>query len=410
MNTPWAGADSFKWDEVKCIRSATHCPKLYPLPKTTMPDIPFIQDVLNRLALAIDSLSARTNDEEFLLIRSQTYGGNEIKIRLSELSAEERAQLFYALRKWAPENVISEEVQEQMIGSSVLQAPRYTQMWFELLTRDSQVKHAGALKPGTELRDVELKVVSRLASGGQANVYLATKSDGSEVVLKEFILSTSDAVGSLIESAAEFETETSLLSQVQHSHIVKMLDYFAENRRLYIVLEKVEGESLRQRIKRTGTPMSETEVVDVAQQLCQVLQYLHSQEPPIVHRDVTPDNIMFSDSKQIKLIDFSLAAAKKSHKTSSTMGKHCYAPPEQFREEACPQSDLYAVGATMYYLLTGEDPKPITSSDLLEKSPQANARLAEIIKRATAFDLADRTQSAEWMEFELKSILDSQKE
>ena len=406
MNMPWAGADSFRWEEVKCIRSAAHCPKLYPLPKSTMPDIRFVQELLNRLALVIDAFSARSNDEEFLLIRSQTYGGNEIKIRLSELSAEERAQLFYALRKWAPENVISEEVQQDMIGSSVLQAPRYTQMWFELLTRDSQVKHAGALKSGTELRDGALQIVSRLASGGQANVYLAKQTDGSEVVLKEFILSTSDAVGSLIESAAEFETETSLLSQLQHSHIVKMLDYFAQSRRLYIVLERIEGESLRQRIKRTTTPLGETEVIEIAIQICEVLQYLHSQNPPVVHRDVTPDNIMLSDSKQIKLIDFSLAAAKKSHRTTSTMGKHCYAPPEQFREEACPQSDFYALGATMYYLLTAEDPKPITPSDLLEKLPEASPRLAEIIKRATAFDATERYQSAEWMSLELKSLLD----
>lgn len=404
LNSPWAGCDTLTWQEIKCIRVAQHCTRLYPLPTTALDENAILYKILNRLALFIDGISARENFEEFLLFRTESYGGNEIKIRLAELNGDERARLFYAIRKWAPDVAIDQTVQEKMIGSTVMQAPRYTQMWFELLTENLQRKRTGALAAGEKLQNGQLEIVNRLASGGQANVYLARKADRREVVLKEFILSNSDAVGSLIESAGEFETESTLLSQLSHPRIVEMMEFFAEDRRLYLVLEKVPGESLRKRVKSSGCPLSELETVELSLQLCEVLSYLHGLEPPVVHRDIAPDNIMFDEEKGIKLLDFSLAAAKKAHRTTSTMGKHCYAPPEQFREQPCPQSDIYALGATMFFLLTGEDPKPITPSDLIARLPESSPHLAEIIKRATAFELADRYSEISWMMLELRSL------
>jgi hypothetical protein len=186
----------------------------------------------------IDGISSRENFEEFLYFRTQSYGGNEIKVRLGELNGDERARLFYAVRKWAPDVATDETVQAKMIGSTVMQAPQYTQMWFELLTDNLQRKRSGALAPDDKLQSGKFKIISRLASGGQANVYLASREeDGSEIVLKEFILSNSDAVGSLVESAAEFETESTLLSQLSHPRIVEMQGFFAEDRRLYMRLQ-----------------------------------------------------------------------------------------------------------------------------------------------------------------------------
>lgn len=87
------------------------------------------------------------------------------------------------------------------------------------------------------------------------------------------------------------------------------------------------------------------------------------------------------------------------------MGKHSYAPPEQFRGQPCPQSDIYALGATMYFLLTGEDPKPITSSDVAAKRSDISSQLDGIIKRATAFSLEDRYPAVEWLMLDLEAVL-----
>jgi hypothetical protein len=410
-NEPWSGPPSLDWSQVSALRVDQTNSSLYPLPTTAFPANSLLYCLLNKLALFVDGMNRNGRREEYayfttgesvLATKERVNCGSSIRVNLSELSGDERAQLYYAVRKWAPQVVVDEALQERMMGTTVMQEPRYTQLWFDLLTEKMQVNHAGMLPGGAELEHGNLTIIDRLASGGQANIYLARQSDGAEVVLKEFILSTSDAVGALIESAGEFETETTLLSLLAHPRIVKMHRCFAEDRRLYIVLEKVEGVSLRRILKDGGKPLSEKETIDIALEVCNVLEYLHAQEPPVVHRDISPDNLLFNEADGIKVVDFSLAAGRKSRRTTSTMGKHSYAPPEQFRGEPCPQSDIYALGATMYFLLTGEDPRPISSSDIGARRPDVSDRLREIILRATAFNLEDRYPSVSWLKLDLE--------
>lgn len=406
-NCPWAGADSLDWENIKAIHYENTARPLYPLPKESFPENSFFYAVMNKLAAISDGITKQADRPDYVIFstaRAKGAVGSKLRLNLQHLDGDQRAHLFYAIRNWAPDVLVDEEAQQSLLGSTVLQAPQYTQLWFQLLADDMQVKHAGLLSPGDKLRDGTITVSQRLASGGQANVYSAVTADGDELVLKEFILSTSDAVGALVESAAEFETETTLLSAIQHDRIVRMLDFFASSRRLYIVLEKVKGSSLRQLVKGEHGPLSEKQTIDIALQVCEALQYLHRQEPAVVHRDIAPDNIMFSEEEGVKLIDFSLAAARKVRQTTSTMGKHSYAPPEQFREQPCPQSDIYALGATMYFLLTGEDPKPITVSDVCEKRPDVGEKLAAIIKQATAFNVEDRYASVQWLQLELEAL------
>jgi hypothetical protein len=412
FNTPWAGPPSLQWSEIKCLRLDRSNSTLYPLPATAFPANSLIYNLLNRLALFVDGLQKNGQREEYAYFTTADQPNDSphragchssIRLNLCQLSGDERTRLYYAVRKWAPQVAVDEALQEKMMGTSVLQAPRYTQMWFELLADRMPIKRSGALSAGTVLDRGRLTVVERLASGGQANVYLARQADGCEVVLKEFILSTSDAVGALVESAGEFETESTLLSELVHPRIVKMHGCIAEDRRLYIVLEKVEGLSLRRLVRERQEPLSEKETVEVALQVCEVLEYLHTQQPPVVHRDIAPDNIMFSEAQGVRVVDFSLAAGKKVRRTTSTMGKHSYAPPEQFREQPCAQSDIYALGATMYFLLTGEDPRPITCSDVRAKRADVSESLQDIIKRATAFNLEDRYASVAWLRLDLEA-------
>lgn len=410
MNMPWAGALALKWSEVQEIRLDQSSQPLYPLPQTAFKPDSLVYHILNRLALIVDGLQKGVHRSQAIYFSTRDGAAKNsmesfIRMNLDELSGDERAQLYYAIKKWAPNVVMDEGVQEKLTGSTALKAPAYTQLWFELLADKMPSRAASILPAETKLQNGTVTVKQRLSSGGQANVYLAETENGNECVLKEFILSTSDAVGALLESATEFELEATMLSELKHPRILEMHSFFTEARRLYIVLEKIDGVSLRQLIKSSKQPLSEKETIDIALQVCEVLQYLHEQEPPVVHRDISPDNLMMSKDDGIKVIDFSLAASKKSRRTTNTMGKHSYAPPEQLRDQPCPQSDIYGLGATMFYLLTGEDPKPITPADVKSKRSDVSDRLCQIIKQATAFEVDDRYSSAKWLVLDLKEAL-----
>lgn len=408
-NAPHAGADKLAWQDIKRLEyDGTHALSLYPIPRESVPFNTSVYNIINAMAGFVEGINKRLRAADKERVCFKTSGkdeiGSSLSIELSDMDADQRARFYYAVRNWAPHVEIDERCQEKMLGSAVLQAPRYTQLWFQLLTNDMMRQRIGMLSQGDKLQSGAILIKERLASGGQANVYLASTQEGDEVVLKEFILSNADSVGALVESAGEFEIESTLLSQLNHPRIVRMLNFFAEDRRLYIVMEKVPGLSLRKLVKSRDKALDEATVVQIALQVLEVLEYLHHEEPPIVHRDIAPDNIMLDEASGVKVIDFSLAAGKKCHRTTSTMGKHCYAPPEQLREQPCPQSDIYALGATMYFLLVGEDPKPITTADVQSKRPGVSDKLHEIIRRATAFDLTNRYTEAHWMRLELQAL------
>lgn len=420
-NSPWKGAESMQWSEVKSLVLDKSYTPLYPLPTTAFAQNSLAYYLLNQMALLVDGLQKNSKRDQFVhfssveqkSIYTADFGmkdtGRTIRINISELTAQERAQLIYAVKNFAPNVDIDENVHTAMMGSNVLQAPAYTQLWFDLLTDKMPARISNVLPAETKVDKGALTIKERISSGGQANIYLAETADGSQCVLKEFILSSSETMGALVASAAEFEMEASLLAELQHPRLIKMMRFFSEARRLYIVLEKVDGPSLRQLIKASEKPLREEEVVDIALQICEAVEYLHAQVPPVVHRDISPDNLLLSSTEGIKLIDFSLAAAKKSLRTSSTMGKHSYAPPEQFKDQTCPQSDIYGLGATLYYLLIGEDPRPLTPQDVREKRPELSKEIAEIVKQATAFELDDRYPSVEWLANELRSLKESLK-
>ncbi len=409
----WAtggGPDSLLWTEVKSVRHAEEgATRLAPLPDTAFKKESLTYKLLNKLAMLIDGLSGSSNLSNYLIFSTTNSGsdfGSNIRIDLKDLTAEQRAKLFYSVKQWAPNAVIEKSAEEQMLGSTVLRDNRYTQLWFDMLTsRTSKRKHE-LLKQGETLKSGEYTIYRRIASGGQATTYLATKSSGEKFALKEFILAGSSTSGTLIESAREFEAEVSLLSQLDHPAIVKLHDYFCEDRRLYVALEYIDGQSLRQKVLSEG-PLSESEVVRISSSVCEILEYLHGLNPPIVHRDITPENLLIEPDGTIKLIDFSFAV-REGQPTTDSSAKQAFTPPEQFREEVCTQSDIYSLGATMYFLLTGRTPKPITPSSPREKMPSVSPELNAIVERATQLDLKQRYESANWMKLELDTVIRSE--
>src|SRR5262249_22800632 len=158
-----------------------------------------------------------------------------------------------------------------------------------------------------------------------------------------------------------FNREAQLLSKLNHPQIVKVLDHFVENGRSYQLLEYLNGQDLRQHVRQNGV-RREDEVLAWGIQMAEILKYLHEQDPPIVHRDVTPDNFVLRQDGSIVLIDFGAANEFVGNATGTLVGKQAFISPEQFRGKSVTASDIYALGGTLHFLLTGEDPEALSTS------------------------------------------------
>jgi hypothetical protein len=205
----------------------------------------------------------------------------------------------------------------------------------------------------------------------------------------------------------QFAREASILFNLRHPNLPMVFDYFSvPGQGLYLVMVYVEGEDLQQLLERRGEPLPEADVLPWVQQVCDALSYLHSQEPPVIHRDIKPANIKITPQGQAVLVDFGIAKVYDPH-LKTTVGARAvtpgYSPPEQYgRGSTDARTDIYALGATLYALLTGAEPPD--SVDLLagsETPPAALTRLnpkvsmpvENAIKRAMQLDREQRFQS-----------------
>jgi tRNA A-37 threonylcarbamoyl transferase component Bud32 len=319
--------------------------------------------------------------------------GKKMRLRLGSISSVAgKEEILSAVERWAPELPRSAEV------ISALQPPcdfSYTELWMEALTAPPKREKLKPLVNGSVLRDSQYIVSKMLGVGGQGTAYLAADSLSEQsVVLKEFLLPVYVDVSARRRALESFEKEARLLKDLSHPNVVKLVDYFVEDHRAYLVLEHIDGRSLRQIVQQEGR-RPESEVRGLAVQMCEILKYLHSQSPPVVHRDFTPDNLILRKDGTLKLIDFNVAQQSDSSSAlSSVVGKPNYLSPEQFRGAPVSQSDIYAFGACLQYLLTGEDPVAIISSNPRLTRDDVSVELSEIVQKATQPDLANRFASA----------------
>jgi serine/threonine protein kinase, bacterial len=155
-----------------------------------------------------------------------------------------------------------------------------------------------------------------------------------------------------------FDQEMKILSSITHKGIPRIIDHFSENSWHYMLMEYIEGMTLSAIKKKRFEHITIKEVVSWASQICDILNYLHSRERPIIFRDLKPSHIMLSLSGNIKLIDFGLARFFTPAKERDTyvLGTFGFAAPEQYgQSQTGPETDIYALGATLYDLLTDED-------------------------------------------------------
>ena len=246
----------------------------------------------------------------------------------------------------------------------------------------------------------EYVVVRMIAKGGMGAVYRVVRTrDQTQWALKEMSESVIEP-GERQQTIAAFRQEADLLKRLDHENLPKVIDVFEGNGRQCMVMDFIDGHTLHELIEQSSGPLPEQTVLGWATQLCVVLDNLHDQQPPIIYRDLKPDNIMLETATDtIKLIDFGIARRYKSDKTKDTvlLGTPGYAAPEQYgRGQTDARSDVYALGATLHHLLTNHDPSstPFRFDPIEQYTCRASKRVCGAIMKAVEKMPEDRPESA----------------
>ena len=242
------------------------------------------------------------------------------------------------------------------------------------------------------------KIQGLIGRGGMSSVYMSVDTQLSNKIwaVKEVSRNAHDAVGRPIEQS--LVTEVELLAKLDHPSIVDIVDIIKTNEYIYVVMDYVEGQSLDKVVREQG-PQSEEDVQNWMIQICDALSYLHSQDPPIIYRDMKPGNIMLRPDGYIKLIDLGVAREYKdsSQKDTIAFGTEGYAPPEQYgKAQTDARADIYALGATMWHLLCGEAPSEYPLPDVRTRNNQVGEGFSTVIvPKCTQLDRELRYQDCE---------------
>ncbi len=266
---------------------------------------------------------------------------------------------------------------------------------------------------GTLLQDRYL-IERKIGTGGMGAVYLAVdRRFDNHVAIKETFYKDE-------EFAEAFEREARLLNALQHPVLPHVSDYFAENEGYFLVMQFIEGEDLSDVLTREGAfPVQD--VLRWTDELLDALDYLHSQEPPVIHRDIKPHNLKLTLRGSIMLLDFGLAKVSRQDASEiSVFGySRTYSPLEQVQGTGTDaRSDIFALGATVYHLLTGTPPvnaltraaaivggNPDPLKPANELRPEISAPVASVIETALALNAENRFVSAKAMRQALEYAL-----
>lgn len=343
------------------------------------------------------------------VVRIDAKDGRILRLPYRQLAdCMDPGEFFSAVRAWAP-GVMKED------AALLKSESTHTRLWLDSFSHTSgRGRSTTELEAGTKLQEGRYQIINAIGQGGQGTAYLAAASTATassaaknippEVVLKEYILPMHHfkTQSILTENAEKLNKEAVILEKIDHEQIVRLYGHFVEDYRGYLVMEHVEGMSLKELVSREGA-QPEPFVIDIARQICDILTYLHGLPTPIVHRDITPDNLILQSDGKIKLVDFNVAHQMESSATATVVGKHAFIPPEQFKGKPSPQSDVYALGCTMHYLLTGKEPEPITPSTPQSLCAAVSDEMNHAVKRATALSTEDRFASAERLKAALEA-------
>ena len=251
------------------------------------------------------------------------------------------------------------------------------------------------------------RIIEILGQGGMGAIYRAVDDNlGVEVAVKENLFTTE-------EYARQFRREAVILANLKHPNLPRVSDHFViEGQGQYLVMDYIEGEDLRERMDRVPF-VQEAEAIVVGVAICDAMSYMHSQRPPVLHRDIKPGNVRISPNGHIYLVDFGLAKIVQGGQQTATGARAMtpgYSPPEQYGAARTDhRSDVFSLGATLYAALTGtisEDSLARTMEQMeltpvRKRNPKVSRRLASAVEKALSVHPDDRFQSAQ----EFKSAL-----
>ncbi len=241
------------------------------------------------------------------------------------------------------------------------------------------------------------RIVKQIGQGGFGSVYEAEDTlFGRTVAVKEMKL-TSMNTAQIAEAVEAFEREGKLLANLVHANLPRIYDKFQQGRSWYLVMDYIQGETLEEVQNRKGIFFVD-EVRAIGLQLCDVLAYLHRQNPPIIFRDLKPGNIMLTPDGRVYLIDFGIARLYKAGQSTDTraFGTNGFAAPEQYgKAQTGVPADVYSLGATLHTLLSGADPaENIFHFAPFDRAHQVPAAMEQIIMQCVQMDVMKRPQSA----------------
>ena len=262
------------------------------------------------------------------------------------------------------------------------------------------------IKIGTII-DERYEILKEIGRGGMSIVYLAMDNRLKKSLVVKDIRKRAESDNEMLVNS--LVVEANMLKRLDHGALPRIYDVIDRQGEIYVVMDYIEGESLKEKLNRERTA-APNEVIDWAKQLSDVLGYLHTRKPnPIIYRDMKPDNIMLTPEGKIKLIDFGIAREFKNENTTDTtnLGTKGYAAPEQLSgKQTDTRTDIYSLGLTLYYLVTGKtlsDP-PYELRPIRTWNPSLPEGLEHIIAKCTQAEPGNRYQSCEELAYDLQNI------
>ncbi len=263
---------------------------------------------------------------------------------------------------------------------------------------------ANHLQPGEQLRE-RYTIIGLIGEGGMGTVYLAddNRLEGRQCAVKEIQLQPNLSVAVFENVRSQFKKEASVLARLDHPGLPKVSDFFSIEDRDYLVMDFVPGQNLLEvtaDAHRNGHQLDEMTVLDWLNQMCDTLTYLHTRQPVVLHRDIKPANIKLTPDGRLKLVDFGLVKPLDPNDPSTLTGLQGagslpYAPLEQYVDHlghTDARSDLYALGATAYHLLTGETPasaqERFIAPESLPPPQQLNSAITPQVSQAVLLAMA----------------------
>lgn len=267
---------------------------------------------------------------------------------------------------------------------------------------DADEDSGPSLLPANSVLQGRYQITKLIGQGGMGAIYLADDLRFAQrvAVVKEMLDHFTDPEQRKIASD-NFDREAEMLANLKHQGIPEVYDRFTEGNRHYLVMEYINGDDLEQKLmQQENEPFNESEVIDWAIQICDILSYLHHHETPIIYRDMKPANLILKNNGRIYMVDFGIARHFNPTKKGTMIGTQGYAPPEQYRGQVEPRSDLYALGATLHHILTGRDPQseaPFTFPPMREENPKISPQLEKIVMRCLSMEPEGRFKNAQAM-------------